>query len=94
MTYKKYRNKETTIDNHTFASMGEANRYCELKLLEKAGLISDLQLQPKFELQPKFKKDGKTIRAINYIADFQSVIFAHTVVEHSQRSFSERAGRS
>lgn len=81
MTYKKYRNKKTTIDGITFSSKGEANRYCELKLLERAGLISDLQLQPKFELQPKFKKDGKTIRAINYIADFQYVENGQIVVE-------------
>ncbi len=81
MSYKKYRNKKTTIDDIAFASKGEANRYCELKLLERAGLISDLQLQPKFELQPKFKKDGKTIRAINYIADFQYIENGQIVVE-------------
>lgn len=89
MSYKKYRNKKTTIDGITFASMGEANRYCELKLLERAGEITDLQLQPKFELQPKYKKDGKTIRAINYIADFQYIENGQTVVEDF-KGFSNR----
>lgn len=44
--------------------------YQQLKLIERQGLIKDLKLQMKFELQPSYKKNGKTIRAINYIADF------------------------
>lgn len=44
--------------------------YKQLKLMERQGLIKDIKLQVKFELQPKYKKNGKTIRAINYIADF------------------------
>ena len=42
----------------------------ELKLLEKAGEIKKLQLQPRFTLQESFKYQGKTERKINYIADF------------------------
>ena len=38
--------------------------------MERQGLIKAIKLQVKFELQPKYKKNGKTIRAINYIADF------------------------
>lgn len=44
--------------------------YQQLKLMEKQGLIKDIKLQTRFELQPKYKKNDKTIRAINYIADF------------------------
>ena len=66
----KYHSKKTTIDGITFDSKKEANRYCELKLLEKAGKIKDLSLQHQFILQPSFKKNGKSIRAITYIADF------------------------
>lgn len=44
--------------------------YQQLKLMERQGLIKDIKLQVKFELQPKYKKNDKTIRAINYIADF------------------------
>ena len=46
----KYRAKPTTVDGIRFASMKEAKRYGELKLLEKAGEIWDLELQPKFPL--------------------------------------------
>ena len=66
----KYHSKKTTVDGITFDSKKEANRYCELKLLEKAGKIKDLELQHQFVLQPPFKKNGKTIRAITYVADF------------------------
>jgi hypothetical protein len=71
MKKHKYGAKKTVVDGITFDSKAEANRYCELKLLKNAGEVKDFTLQPKFELQPKFKgKDGKTVRAIHYIADF------------------------
>ena len=66
----KYHSKKIIIDGITFDSKAEAQRYSELKLLERAGKIKDLSLQHKFELQPSFKKNGKTIRAIVYVADF------------------------
>ena len=71
LTYNKYRNVKTTIDGIKFDSKAEARRYTELKLLEKAGEITDLKLQPRFILQHSFKHKGKTIRAITYMADFQ-----------------------
>jgi len=77
----KYSNKKTMIDGITFMSKKEANRYSELKLLLRAKQISNLVLQPSFELQESFKKNGKTIRAINYIADFQYEENGKIVVE-------------
>lgn len=66
----KYKSKEVIINNIRFQSQKEGNRYLELKMLEKQGLIKDLHIQVKFELQPSYKKNGKIIRAIYYIADF------------------------
>ena len=66
----KYRNTKIIIDGIEFDSKKEGYRYKELKLLERAGLIKDLKLQTKFELQPAFKKNNKTIRAITYKTDF------------------------
>ena len=66
----KYHNKKIKIDGIEFDSILEAKKYKELKLLERAGLIKDLKRQVKFELQPKYIKNNKTIRAINYVADF------------------------
>lgn len=67
----KYRNKKIVIDGIEFDSKKEMNRYRELKLLEKAGLIRELELQPAFLLIPTFKKNGKTYRKTTYIADFK-----------------------
>lgn len=46
----KYHAKPTVVDNIRFASQKEARRYRELKLLERAGEIWDLELQPRFPL--------------------------------------------
>lgn len=54
-----------------FASKKEANRYKELLLLQRVKKITDLQIQPIFELQESFKLHGKTYKNIKYIADFQ-----------------------
>lgn len=48
----KYHNKTYTYDGITFASLKECRRYQELKLLEKAGKIKDLELQKAYELIP------------------------------------------
>lgn len=66
----KYRNKKIQVDMYVFDSIAESRRYKELKLLERAGEISELELQPKFLLQEGFKKNGKTYRKVEYIADF------------------------
>lgn len=69
--YSKYGAVKTEVDGITFDSKFEANRYVELSILEEGGFISDLKLQQEFELQPKFKdREGNTVRAIKYIADF------------------------
>lgn len=67
----KYHNKKTQIDMYVFDSAKEAKRYKELKLMEKANVISDLELQPRFLLQEGFRKNGKTYRKIEYVADFK-----------------------
>ena len=77
----KYRNKKVIVDDYIFDSIQESRRYKELKLLERAGTITDLELQPKFLLQDTFKKNGKTYRKIEYIADFQYIENGKTIVE-------------
>lgn len=66
----KYHSKKTIIDGIEFDSKKESMRYQELKLLERAGKIRDLKLQPEYELIPKFKKNNKTYRKTIYKADF------------------------
>ena len=48
----KYGNRKAAVDGISFDSKKEAQRYTELKTLEKAGKITGLQLQREFELIP------------------------------------------
>ena len=66
----KYHSRKTMVDGITFDSKAEAQRYCELKIMQRAGYISGLTLQPEYELIPAYKKDGKTVRKTVYKADF------------------------
>lgn len=77
----KYRNQNITIDRHTFPSMKEANRYCELKILEKAGKISKLKLQPVFIICPSVVFNGRKLAARKYIADFMYTENGKKIVE-------------
>lgn len=67
---RKYRNKKITYEEIKFDSIKEKDYYRELMTLKRLGLVKELELQKKFLLQPSYKKNGKTIRAIYYIADF------------------------
>ena len=69
----KYHSRKVTIDGHTFDSKRESEYYLELKLRKKANDILDFELQPEFVLQDGFRRDGKAIRAIKYIADFRII---------------------
>lgn len=78
----KYRAEKMELDGILFDSKKEAERYSELKMLERAKLITNLELQPKFLLQEKFEYNGKVIRKIEYIADFKYIDEkGNTVVE-------------
>ena len=67
----KYGNRKVIHDGIEFDSVKEAHRYCELKLMQRAGVISDLRLQVSFELIPTQRIDGKLAeKAVNYVADF------------------------
>lgn len=66
----KYKNKQVKYYGIKFDSKKEGLYYLKLKPMEELGIINNLKLQVKFELQPSFKINNKTIRSINYIADF------------------------
>lgn len=81
MARRKYNNRKVMVDGYKFDSMKEAERYKELKLLERAGRIKDLELQPKFELLPTIRTDKETLRKVSYYADFKYEQDGETVVE-------------
>lgn len=67
----KYHNRKVTVNGITFDSQKEADRYLELLLLQKAGEIDRLKLQPEFTLQEAFTTpEGEKVKAIRYRADF------------------------
>ena len=72
--YRKYHNKKTVADGIKFDSKLEAERYTQLKMMERAGVIRDLELQPEYELIPSFRKNGKTWRRTLYKADFRYIL--------------------
>ena len=69
--------KVTASDGSVFDSKREFHRWCELRLLERAGKITGLQRQVSYELIPK--QDGE--RACSYIADFTYYENGNLVVE-------------
>ena len=81
----KYHSRKVKLDGITFDSQHEANRYAELKMLERAGLISQLRLQVKYAIvEPHKREDGTTERAAYYIADFAYFNGDREVVEDAK----------
>ena len=81
---RKYNNQPIVVNGEKFDSKKEYKRYCELRLLEQAGEISNIQKQVKFVLIPAQrevvgikkgqKQYGKVIeREVAYYADFTYV---------------------
>lgn len=93
MARNKYGSRKVVRDGMTFDSVKEYNRWCELKLLERAGKIRNLKRQDKFVLIPAQHEDdtvgarggvkrGKLLeREISYVADFTYTQNGDTVVE-------------
>jgi hypothetical protein len=77
----KYNNKKVVIDGIEFDSTREGERYLELKLLQKAGLISNLKLQVPFILAPSCVLDGRRKPAMKYKTDFVYEENGRTVIE-------------
>lgn len=65
----KYRNIKCVFSGIKFDSKKEAARYAELAMLERAGRISGLERQVRFEVCPKVA-GLKGSRARYYVADF------------------------
>lgn len=96
---KKYNNTKVEFDNIKFDSKREMKRYLVLKEAQDKGVITDLELQPKYELIPaireeyikhlktKDKVETRTVQlAITYTADFRYQKDGATVVEDVKAS--------
>ena len=80
-TRNKYKAVKTTIDGITFDSKREAKRYTELKILETAGHITHLELQPEYQI---------TVNGVDickYKADFR---YFTVRAESNERSYNSK----
>jgi hypothetical protein len=80
MRRSKYGAKPTTVDGVRFASMKEARRYRELKMLRDAGHVQCLELQPRFDIYvtdltvgAKLKATARAMRGLPRQHDMQKV---------------------
>ena len=71
----KYRNNKTEAEGIIFDSKKEANRYLELRRLEKFHHISDLKIQVRFEIVIN------SMKVCAYVADFTYIEDGKLVVE-------------
>ena len=60
-TTNKYSNHKVVLDGKTFDSQKEAKRYAELRMMEKAGLIENLQTQVSFLLIPAQREPSSEV---------------------------------
>ena len=75
MNKNKYRAVKTEVDGIVFDSKREAARYMQLMLLERAGKISHLELQPVYDCIVNGKK------ICSYKADFRYFTKTGNIVE-------------
>lgn len=70
----KMHNVKTVVNGITFDSKKEAERYDELMILLKGGVITDLRLQHNITITEGYKKpNGETVRPQVYKADFSYI---------------------
>lgn len=85
----KYGAKRTQVDGVWFDSKREAARYSELDLLQKAGIIRNLVLQPQFPIVINGQQvKGRGGHKLKYIADF-----AYIDTETGERHVEDVKGR-
>lgn len=80
----KYRAKKVWTDGICFDSKAEERRYQDLKLLERAGKISHLDVHVPYQIIPSVVLDGRRHPATTYIADFVYEENGVTVVEDTK----------
>lgn len=97
---RKFRNIPTEIDGLKFDSKGEARRWQELKLLERAGVISELKRQVRYDLDAHGKKICSLVADFEYIEagqvvteDFKSKATITPVFRLKAKLFKAKYGR-
>jgi hypothetical protein len=65
----RYRSESVMAEGEKFASKKQYARWCQLKMLEKAGKIANLEREVPFELAPAVTLAGRKKPSVRYFAD-------------------------
>ena len=81
----KYFGEKIVVDDETYDSLNEYERWRGLKLLERDGKITELKRKVKYVLVPTQRDEsGKLVEhEVSYIADFEYILDGKKVVEDS-----------
>lgn len=85
----KFGNTRVMVDGIWFDSQKEANRYSELRLMQRAGIVKEIELQPRFLLQDGYHcgQTNRWIRKMEYVADFRITYADGRVVVEDVKGF-------
>lgn len=83
----KYSNVKVVIDGIKFDSKKEGAHYYKLKDLQDAGKITNLTLQPKFDIAASVILDGRRRAIRKYIADFSYIDDAGKLVVEDVKGY-------
>ena len=74
--------KRVRVGDQTFDSQIEADRYLELRVMQRAGIIQDLECHPHYDLIPSQQVPGqKSFRPHGYTADFRYIRDGQEIIE-------------
>ena len=85
----KYGARKTVVDGHTFDSRKEAERYGELDLLQKQGVISGLVIHPLWDIVV----EGTKVCRVEYDFRYEHPAHSGSVVIEDTKSPATRANR-
>lgn len=80
----KYRSRKVEFDGYLFDSTKERARYSELRLLEQAGVISKLRLQPRLPCVVN------GVKVCDYVGDFAYIEDGCTVIEDVKSEYTSK----
>lgn len=86
----KYLNKKVIIDSIVIDSTKEAKRWFDLQILQKAGIIQQLQRQVAFKLVDAVILKGRKKPALRYYADFVYIDNEKQIIEDVKSAITRK----
>ncbi len=88
----RIRHEKIRVGDLEFDSVAEHDRYLELRVMEKAGVISGLECHPRYEILPRQETPSgrPDFRPVVYTPDFRYVREGRTVVEEVKSEYSRQ----